>query len=382
VLQHAGLDPSFVIGGEISEAGSNGHHGTGDLFVVEADESDRSFLRYRPYVAIVTNIDADHLNTYGDLAGLSAAFGEFAGLTAGDGFVVTCADNGGTRDLAANARAAGRTVYTYGEAADADLRLTELVAAGTGTRYLATLDGEALGEITLPVPGRYLALNSAAAVLTTAKLGVDIDTIIEALATFPGVRRRFELKGTAAGVRVFDEYAYHPTSMKAALETLRDVAGEGQLIVVFQPYRMYRTRDFQTEIAEALAIADQAVILEVFGPGEHRGPGEGGVALTAAVDLASRHKVFVPSWDDVPREVLRRARRGDVVVTMGAPPISLMGDQLVDALAEQARRAGDGRDGTDEGPRSNGGSGAGASSDADRGRAPRHAADNDAEPIA
>src|SRR5215475_713595 len=336
VLQHAGLDPSFVIGGEISEAGSNGHHGTGELFVVEADESDRSFLRYRPYVSIITNIDADHLNTYGDLAALTAA----------DGFIVTCTDNPGSRALGARARAAGQTVYTYGEAPDANLRLTELVTAGTGTHYLATLDGEPLGEIALPVPGRCLALNSAAAVLTAAKLGVEIDSIIEALAVFPGVRRRFELKGTAAGVRVFDEYAYHPTSIKAALETLRDVAGDGQLIVVFQPYRMYRTRDFQAEIAEALAIADQAVVLEVFGPGEYRGPGEGGVALTAAIDVASRHKVFVPSWDDVPREVLRRARRGDVVVTMGAPPISLMGDQIVDALAEHARQT-DARDAND-----------------------------------
>ncbi|HEU0240164.1 MAG TPA: UDP-N-acetylmuramate--L-alanine ligase [Micromonosporaceae bacterium] len=380
VLQHAGLDPSFVIGGEISEAGSNGHHGTGELFVVEADESDRSFLRYRPYAAIVTNIDADHLNTYGDLAGLAAAFGEFASLTAPDGFVVTCADDRGTRELAASIRAAGRAVYTYGEADDADLRLTELVAAGTGTRYLATLDGQALGEITLPVPGRYLALNSAAAVLTTAKLGVEIDTIVEALASFPGVRRRFELKGTAAGVRVFDEYAYHPTSMKAALETLRDVAGDGQLIVVFQPYRMYRTRDFQAEIAAALAIADQAVILEVFGPGEHRGPGEGGVALTAAVDLASRHKAFVPSWEDVPGEVLRRARRGDVVVTMGAPPISLMGDQLVAALAERSGEPGGGSGGGSlggSGGGSLGGSGGrdGVAEEPAAPYAPRHSAD-------
>jgi UDP-N-acetylmuramate--alanine ligase len=334
VLQHAGLDPSFVIGGEISEAGSNGHHGSGAYFVVEADESDRSFMRYKPYASIITNIDADHLNTYGDLAGLATAFGEFAALTAADGFLVTCADNDLTRVLSEKARAAGQTVYTYGEAEDANLRLSELVTAGTGTRYLATLDGRPLGEVTLPVPGRYLALNSAAAVLTAAKLGVPIESIVEALAAFPGVRRRFELKGTAAGVRVFDEYAYHPTSMTAALETLRDVAGEGQLIVVFQPYRVYRTRDFQAEIAAALSLADQAVILEVFGPGEVRQPGEGGIALTAAVNLASRHKAFVPSWDDVPREVLRRSRRGDVVVTMGAPPISLMGDQLVAALAE------------------------------------------------
>ncbi len=333
MLQHAGLDPSFVIGGEISEVGSNGHHGSGGYFVVEADESDRSFLRYRPYVSVVTNIEEDHLNTYGDLAGLSAAFLEFCELTAPDGFVVVCTDNEGTRELAARLRESGRTVYTYGEAEGADLRLTELVTSATGTRYLATLTGVPLGEVSLPVPGRYLALNSAVAVLTGAKLGIEVPTIVEALAAFPGVRRRFEFKGTAAGVRVYDEYAYHPTSIKAALETLREVAGDGQLIVVFQPYRMYRTREMQAEIAAALAVADQAVVMEVFGPGEARGPGEGGVALTGAVELASRHKAFVPTWDDVPGEVVRRARPGDLVVTMGAPPISLLGQQLLVALA-------------------------------------------------
>lgn len=334
ILAHAGLDPSFFIGGEISEVGSNGHHGSGPHFVAEADESDRSFLRYRPYVAMVTNIDADHLNTYGDIAGLSDAFLEFCLLTEPGGFVVTCADNPGTRDLAVRARAEGLTVYTYGEADDADLRMTELVSSGSGTRYLATCEGKPLGEVRLPVPGRHMALNSAGAVLIAAKLGVPTEEIVESLASFPGVRRRFELKGTVAGVRVYDEYAYHPTSMTAALETLREVAGEGQLIVVFQPYRVYRTRDLETEIATALTIADQAVILEVFGPGEVREPGQGGVALTAALNLPPRRKVFVPSWDDVPGEVIRRAREGDVVVTMGAPPISLMGDQLLAALAD------------------------------------------------
>ncbi|HYN97917.1 MAG TPA: UDP-N-acetylmuramate--L-alanine ligase, partial [Pilimelia sp.] len=336
IFQHAGEDPSFVIGGEISEVGSNAHHGSGQYFVAEADESDRSFLLYRPYVAIVTNVDADHLNTYGDLAGLAAAFVEFGHLVDPDGFVVTCADDPGARRLADSLRAAGRRVYTYGEAADADLRLSEVVSAVSGVRYLAALDGAPLGEVALRVPGRHLGLNSAAAVLTALKLGLPASAAVEALAAFPGVRRRFELKGVVGGVRVYDEYAYHPTSMTAALQTLREVAGDGRLLVVFQPYRLYRTRDMQAEIAAALAIADEAVVLEVFGPGEVREPGEGGAALTAAVPLAAADKIFVPSWADVPGEVARRAREGDVVVTMGAPPISLMGDELLTALADRA----------------------------------------------
>lgn len=336
LLQHAGLDPSFVIGGEISEVGSNAHHGTGDYFVIEADESDRSFLLYRPHVALVTNIEGDHLNTYGDLATLEAAFAEFGRLTSADGFVVTCADDPGTRRMADILRAEGRTVYTYGESRDADLRMSDIISSAAGVRYTATVDGSAIGTVSLPVPGRHLGLNSAGAVLTAVRLGLPAKSIVEALAAFPGVRRRFELKGVVGGVRVYDEYAYHPTSMTAALSTLREVAGAGRLIVVFQPYRMYRTRDLQAEIAASLAIADEVVVMEVFGPGEVRGPGEGGVALTAAVDLPAEQKVFVASWEDVPAEVVRRTKEGDVVVTMGAPPISLMGDELIAALEDRA----------------------------------------------
>jgi UDP-N-acetylmuramate--alanine ligase len=354
ILQHCGLDPSFVIGGEISEVGSNAHHGTGEHFVAEADESDRSFLHYRPDIAIVTNIDADHLNTHGDLAGLSDAFMEFCQRVRPGGFVITCADDPLARRLAERARADGLTVHTYGEAADATLRLTELTSTPTSVRYIAILDGESLGEILVPVPGRHLGLNSAAAVLTGVLLGLPPAQIGEALATFPGVRRRFELKGVADGVRVYDEYAYHPTAMTAALSTLREVAGDGRLIVVFQPYRVYRTRDLQAEIAAALAIADEAVVMEVFGPGEVRAPGEGGIALTAAIDLPAARKVFVASWEDVAGQVRARAREGDVVVTMGAPPISLMGDELLTALAERgAERAAAeyvARHAVDEGP--------------------------------
>lgn len=335
IFQHAGLAPSFVIGGEISEVGSNAHHGTGEYFVAEADESDRTMLLYRPHVAIITNVEADHLNTYGDLQGLEDAFVEFGELVDADGFIITCADDPGVSKVARRLREAGKTVYTYGESADADLRVSEVHSGAAGVRYLASLDGEPLGEFTLPVPGRHLGLNSAAAVLTALRLGLDPETVAAALAAHPGVRRRFELKGIVGGVKVYDEYAYHPTSMTAAIKTLREIA-EGRLIVVFQPYRVYRTRDMQAEIAAALGLADEVVVMEVFGPGEQREPGEGGVALTAAIDLPLERKVFVPSWEDVPGEVARRAQEGDVVVTMGAPPISLMGEELLAALSSSA----------------------------------------------
>jgi UDP-N-acetylmuramate--alanine ligase len=332
VLQRAGLDPSFVIGGELSDAAGGAHHGTGEHFVIEADEADRSFLRYRPDVGVITNIDADHLNTYGDLAGLTEGFVEF-GLTCRQ-FVVTLVDQARTAGLAARLREAGRTVYTYGESAGADLRVGDISSTVSGVRYRAWLDGHPLGEFLLPVPGRHLGLNSAAAVLVALRLGVAAESVVAALAAFPGVRRRFELKGTVGGVRVYDEYAYHPTSMTAALRTLCEMTNGGRLIVVFQPYRVYRTRDLQAEIAAALAIADEAVVMEVFGPGEVREPGEGGVALTAAIDLPADKKVFVDSWDAVPAEVAARARPGDLVVTMGAPPISLLGDELLAVIGE------------------------------------------------
>ncbi|HEX5741949.1 MAG TPA: UDP-N-acetylmuramate--L-alanine ligase [Pilimelia sp.] len=340
IFQHAGADPSFVIGGEISAAAASAHHGGGELFVAEADESDRSFLLYRPHVAIVTNVEADHLNTYGDLAGLEEGFAAFADLVDADGFVVTCADDPGARRLAARLRSGGRRVLTYGEAADADLRVTDLVSSADGVRYTAHLRGAHLGAFALALPGRHMGLNSAAALLVAVELGVPAATAAEALAAFPGVRRRFEFKGAAGGVRVYDEYAYHPTSVALALQTLRAVAGQGRLLVVFQPYRVYRTRELRAELAQALALADEVLVLEVFGPGEQRAPDDGGAALTAAVGVPEACKVFLPSWSDAAGEVLARARGGDVVVTMGAPPISLLGEELLAALAAAEARVG------------------------------------------
>jgi UDP-N-acetylmuramate--alanine ligase len=335
VLQHSGLDPSFVIGGELADVGSSAHHGSGEHFVVEADESDKTFLLYHPKVAIVTNIEADHLDTYGNLAGVEAAFAEFADRIAPDGFLVVCADDAGAMRLAEYARSKDRTVYTYGHAEGADLRLTNLGTDVNGSTYQAVLDGETIGFVTLNVPGPHIALNSGAALLSALRLGVPAAAAIEALASYRGVRRRFEHKGTVDGVRVYDEYAYHPTSMNASLRTVREVTGDGQLIVVFQSYRLYRTIAFEAGIAAALDLADQVIVMEVFCPGEVRGPGQGGAALVRALTLPPENVVFEPSWSGVAPEVARRAREGDLVLTMGAPPISMMGEEILTALAER-----------------------------------------------
>lgn len=332
LLIACGMDPSFVNGGE-SVDGKSGGHGSGDLFVIEADESDRSFLRYRPDVAILTNIDADHLNNYGSIEDLAEGFAEFLRVTTSDGVIIVCADD--PRAAAVGARMAdeGRNVVTYGAADGADLRVTDMVSGNDGVSYRVSRDGSDLGEFRLPVPGAHLGLNSVAAVATALHLGLDIDDIQKGLSGFSGVRRRFELTGTVSGVRVYDEYAYHPTAMTAALTTLKELAGDGRLTVVFQPYRVYRTRDFRAEIAQALSIADQVVVMEIFGPGETIEAGEGGRALLDAVEVAGDRKWFEPEWDRVPVLVKENARAGDVVVTMGAPPISMMPTDIRAALA-------------------------------------------------
>ncbi|MGH8879194.1 MAG: glutamate ligase domain-containing protein, partial [Stackebrandtia sp.] len=283
--------------------------------------------------SILTNIDVDHLNTYGTLDDLVAGFAEFLRGTDPDGYNVVCTDDPRAAEVGRHLRAEGRTVRGYGTGPEADLRIGDLVADGTGVRYPAGYDGVDLGSFCVGVPGRHLALNSAAALLAGLLLDIDVDDLRTGLAAFAGVRRRFELTGTVAGVRVYDEYAYHPTAMDAALSTLKGLTGGGRLIVAFQPYRVYRTRDLRTEIAAALGIADRVVVMEVFGPGEERGPGDGGAALCEALPLPAEHKRFVPEWSDVPAAVCDWARPGDIVVTMGAPPVSLMPGDIRAALA-------------------------------------------------
>jgi len=337
-LQHVGADPSFAIGGDLNEAGSNAHHGSGSLFVAEADESDGSFLLLAPHAAVVTNVEADHLDHYGTAAAVEQAFAEFVGRLEPGGFLVACADDPGSARLAERARAEGVAVHTYGTAPSADLRLAALATTAAGSTYSAELGGERLVGVRLAVPGAHMARNSAAALLTGVQLGLPAERLAEGLADYRGVRRRFELKGSAAGIRVYDDYAHHPTEIRAQLHTARQVAGAGRLVVAFQPHRYSRTLAFREDFAAALALADEVVVLEVYAAGEDPLPGVTAASLAAAVPLPGGQVAAVTSWSAVAGELVSRARPGDVVLTLGAGDVTMIGPEVLDLLAERSER--------------------------------------------
>ena len=337
-LQHCGADPSFAIGSELNESGSNAHLGTGDIFVVEADESDGAFLFLEPIAAIVTNVEPDHLDHWGTFEAIEQAFLDFAlGIGARDGFLVVCVDDLGGARLAQRAREAGVDVRTYGEAAGADYRLTEARPAGSGWVFDAVHNGVRLGSITLQVPGRHNALNALAAFVAGLGLGFPASDLRAGLDSFSGTRRRFDFKGEVGGVRVYDDYAHHPTEIEATLRAAREVVGEGRLVVAFQAHHYYRTAMFVEEFGAALGLADEVVVLEVYAPGETAIPGASGQTMAANVPLPPEQVVFEPSWSAVAGHLADRARPGDIVMTLGAGDIGMLGVEVLDLLRGRQR---------------------------------------------
>lgn len=339
-LQHCGADPSFAIGSELSESGSNAHLGSGDLFVAEADESDGSFLLLGARVGIVTNVEPDHLDYWGSFEAVTAAFGEFAlGLRDHGGFLVACLDDPGASALAESAAAQGVDVRAYGTAPGADLRVRLLSGEGGARAGGWTFDVSCRGirsrAVTLRVPGRHNVLNAAAALACGMGLGYPEAELIAGLESFAGTRRRFEFRGQVGGIRVYDDYAHHPTEIAATLRAAREVAGAGQLVVAFQAHHYYRTALFAREFGEALGLADQVVVLEVFAPGEEPIPGASGQMMAASVPLPPDQVVFEPSWSRVPQHLAARARSGDVIMTLGAGDISMLGPEVLDLLRRQ-----------------------------------------------
>jgi UDP-N-acetylmuramate--alanine ligase len=336
-LQDAGLHPSFAIGGDLSEPGSNAHAGSGDIFVAEADESDGSFLLLSPFGAIVTNVELDHLDHYADLGAVDEAFRAFVDRIDPAGFLVACLDDPGAARLLSVAKSRGLRAVSYGTAADADVRIEHVrtgVSGGGGVSYQAVTRGRRLGEVTLQVPGVHNARNSAAVLAAGLQLGVPSSTLLHGLASYPGVRRRFELKGRAADVTVIDDYGHHPTEVRAMLAAARPVVGDGRLIVVFQPHRYSRTAAFGKQFGEALSAADVIVVMDVYSAGEDPIPGISGHTVADAVPPPADRVVYEPTWARVPALVAALARPGDVVLTMGAGDVTLLGPEVLRELSE------------------------------------------------
>jgi len=316
--------------------GTNALNGAGDLYVVEADESDGSFLYLEPDVAVVTNIEADHLDHYGSLERIEETFVEFMERVRPTGTLVACADD---ERLVALARSCGRSVLTYGYRADADVRIESARPQGLGHRFDVRLPDGTTTAASTTFPGAHNVLNATGALAVAFSLGLDIQSAGRALSTFSGVRRRFDHVGLAAGVTIVDDYAHHPTEVKATLEAASRL-GFGRVCVVFQPHRFSRTAALAEEFGEAFDDADQVVLFDVYGAGETPIPGITGHTLVDSV-MRSRPRTrlaWLPHRADAAPFLVGRLRDGDLVITMGAGDITTFGPELVKAL--EARESG------------------------------------------
>jgi UDP-N-acetylmuramate--alanine ligase len=331
-LRHCGADPSYCIGGQLAATGLGADEGAGDLFVAEADESDGSFLMFSPEAAIVTNVEADHLDNYEGFEQVEASFAAFVDRIADGGVLVVGADDPVAGELGKRGAGRGLTVRTYGEHADSDYRVGDFAVRGLGSEFRVTGPGGVSGTVRLRVPGRHNALNATAALAVAVELGHDFGKVCDGLAGFTGAHRRLEVKGEAGGVTVLDSYAHHPTELTADLHAIRDYLrqlGEGRLIAVFQPHLFSRTKFFAAEFGAALGLADEAVVLDVYAAREDPMPGVSGRLVADAVPPDTARAHYEPAWDQVAPRVAGLARSGDIVITMGAGDVTRLGPVIL-----------------------------------------------------
>ncbi|MCX5072782.1 UDP-N-acetylmuramate--L-alanine ligase [Streptomyces sp. NBC_00513] len=332
-LSALGLDPSYAIGGDLDVPGSNAHHGAGDIFVAEADESDRSFHKYTPQVAIILNAELDHHANYASMEEIHESFETFVGKIVPGGTLVIAHGQEGAAEIAR--RVADRdslTVVTYGEEPEADVRITKITPRGLTSEVTVVIDGRML-TFTVSVPGRHYAHNAVAALAAGVALGIPAHNLASALGKYTGVKRRLQLKGEEAGVQVIDSYAHHPTEMTADLEAIRGAAGDSRILVVFQPHLFSRTQELGKEMGRALALADASVVLDIYPAREDPIPGITSeliiaAARTAGADVSAEHDKAAVA--DV---IAGMAKPGDLVLTMGAGDVTDLGPQILARLS-------------------------------------------------
>ncbi|MCD9140631.1 UDP-N-acetylmuramate--L-alanine ligase [Streptomyces albireticuli] len=332
-LDALGLDPSYAIGGDLGAPGSNALHGGGEIFVAEADESDRSFHKYAPEVAIILNVELDHHANYASMDEIYESFDTFVGRIRPGGTLVVSADQAGAREL--TERVSGRydiEVVTYGTAEDADVRVLKINPRGLTSEVTVLLGGKML-TFTVSVPGSHYAHNAVAALAAGVALGIPVHNLASALGKYTGVKRRLQLKGEAKGVQVIDSYAHHPTEMTADLEAIRGAVDAGsRILVVFQPHLFSRTQELGTEMGQALALADASVVLDIYPAREDPIPGITSeliidAARTTGADVRPEHDMAA-----IPDVVAGMARPGDLVLTMGAGDVTDLGPKILARL--------------------------------------------------
>jgi UDP-N-acetylmuramate--alanine ligase len=338
ILRRCGAQPGYVIGGILAETGLGAEDGTGPDLIAEADESDGSFLMLSPYAAVITNVEADHLDNYSGLAEIQSAFEAFARRVIPGGVLITCADDPGARVVAEASRGLGIRVRSYGESASADYRISEVTARGMGSTVTVTAGTSFKGLITIAVPGRHNALNAAAAFAAAVELGFPAGQAAAALSAYRGAQRRMEPKGGGDGVQVLDSYAHHPTEVAADLAAARDIADGGRVIAIFQPHLFSRTRIFAAEFGGALGLADEAIVLDIYAAREDPEPGVTGRLVADAVPGGRAH--YIPDVERVPAAIAEIAKPGDIVLTMGAGDVTRLGPAVVGALRARAGTAG------------------------------------------
>jgi UDP-N-acetylmuramate--alanine ligase len=335
VLTEAGLDPTVIVGGRLRLLGTGARLGKSDYLVAEADEFDRSFLRLTPVIAVITNIDRDHLDTYGSLEAIEDAFVEFGNRVPFFGRLIVCLDDPNVQKVLP--RVADRRLFTYGFSPQADLSAYDLEAHAGGSRFGVRLRSDRLlgrvdlGRIELPIPGRHNVLNALAAVGVGLSLRIRFDTIAKAIAGFTGVHRRFEQLGTWRGAAVVDDYAHHPTEMEATLQAARQTFPGGRVFAVFQPHLFSRTQDQAEGFGRALLGADMAVVTDVYPSREKPILGVTGELVVEAAQRGGHRNVhYCPAWQEAPELLLRgEAGPGDVVITLGAGDVNRLAETLV-----------------------------------------------------
>ncbi len=334
VLVATGLDPTALVGGWVNQSsGAAGGTviGRSDWLVTEADESDGSFLRLPSCINVVTNVDADHLDHYGDMNALEAAFVRFANSVASSGVAIVCTDHPRTRGLAE--QATGR-VLRYAVEGEAELVARDVTTSATGMRFEVEHEGTRLGEIRLPLPGRHNVANALAALGVALELDVSFSQAAEALASFRGVARRFENIGTARGVTVVDDYGHHPVEVRATLEAAR-AFHTGRIVVIFQPHRFTRTRDCMSEFSGAFGNCDVLIVTSTYAAGEAPIEGAQASALTRAIAKSGHPDVrYVDQLSGIAESLPEALQEGDLVITLGAGDITRLGPELLERLRE------------------------------------------------